>query len=215
MHKKHPFHSLFPFFLSLMTVLLVAPLLATQVLAAPRTRIDSGGQVPFYARIGENETFSDGDWTVVIFYRPPECIPGGFNLNQFFHFPGENDEGAFACQPATTEGFEIWEGEPGSGPAPLRAHLRGLGAVPVWFVDTDSLHALIEDDGVFTIGDLEGLNPLKGTADSYYEVLHPSQSNEKSVVIFRASGVLENGNSFWARASYIGGKGQTRISLEP
>ncbi len=69
-------------------------------------QIDSGGEVPFYARFGENETFDDGEHAVIVFYRPPECIPPDFNLNQFFHFPDESGPGAFACGPATTTGME-------------------------------------------------------------------------------------------------------------
>jgi hypothetical protein len=204
------------FLTPLQLLLVAAVLLATLFLAGPalaNERYDSDGQVPFYARLGENETFSDGDWTVIVFYRPPECIPADFNLNQFFHFPGQNDPGAFGCQPPTTDGYEIWEGERGDGPAPLRSQLWGRGAVPVWFVDTDALHAIIEDDGVFTIGDLEALNPVKGTADKYYEVLHPSQSNEKPLVVFRASGELEGGGTFLAHASYSDGEGRTGIRL--
>jgi hypothetical protein len=84
----------------------------------------------------------------------------------------------------------------------------------VWFVDTAQLQALIDDDGVVTIGDLESLSPLKGTAEKYYEVLHPSQSNERSLIIFRAEGDLEGGGTFWARASFINSKGDTRIHLD-
>ena len=62
-------------------------------------RIEANGEVPFYARFGENETFSNGEWTVIVFYRSPDCIPADFNLNQFFHFPGDSGPGAFACTP--------------------------------------------------------------------------------------------------------------------
>jgi hypothetical protein len=195
-------------------VLLAMLLLTGGVFAAQQVRVDSEGEVPFYARFGTNEIFDDSGHTVIIFYRPPDCIPADFNMMDFFHFPDANGPGAFACQPATTDGYEMWEGEPGSGPAPVRAQLWGRGAVPVWFVDTAQLQALIDDDGVVTIGDLESLSPLKGTAEKYYEVLHPSQSNERPLIIFRAEGDLEGGGTFWARASFINGKGDTRIHLD-
>jgi hypothetical protein len=193
---------------------LAALLLTASVFAAQKVRVDSEGEVPFYARFGTNETFSDGDNTVIIFYRPPGCIPADFNMMQFFHFPDENSPGAFGCQPTTTDGYELWEGEPGSGPAPIRTQLWGRGAGPVWFVNTAELQALIDDDGVVTITDLESLSPLKGIAGKYYEVLHPSQSNEKPLIIFRAEGELQGGGSFWARASIIDGEGPTRIHID-
>ena len=197
------------------TVVLMAALLLTGgVFAAQKVRVDSEGEVPFYARFGTNETFFHDGQTVIIFYRPPGCIPADFNMMDFFHFPDANSPGAFACQPTTTDGYEMWEGEPGSGPAPVRTQLWGRGAVPVWFVDTAGLQALIDDDGAVTIGDLESLSPVKGTADKYYEVLHPSQSNERPLIIFRAEGDLEAGGTFWARASIINGKGDTRIHLD-
>lgn len=195
-------------------VLLAMLLLTGGVFATQQVRVDSEGEVPFYARFGTNETFSDDGQTVIIFYRPPGCIPADFNMMDFFHFPDANSPGAFACQPTTTDGYEMWEGEPGSGPAPVRAQLWGRGAVPVWFVDTAQLQALIDDGGVVTIGDLESLSPLKGMADKYYEVLHPSQSNKRPLIIFRAEGDLEEGGTFWARASFIDGKGDTRIHLD-
>jgi hypothetical protein len=189
-------------------------LLAGSVFGAQIVRVDNEGEVPFYARFGTNETFSDDGQTVIIFYRPSSCIPADFNMMDFFHFPDDTSPGAFACQPTTMDGYEMWEGEPGSGPAPVRTQLWGRGAVPVWFVDTADVQALIDDDGVVTIADLESLSPVKGTADKYYEVLHPSQSNEKPLIIFRAEGELDDGGTFWARASIINGKGETRINLD-
>lgn len=185
--------------------------LAGSVLAVDRTPND--GQVPFYARFGIGEIFDDGEWTTIIFYRSPECIPEEFNMMEFFHFPTDTDPGAFACQPATTDGYEIWEGEPGAGPAPKRAYLRGRGAVPVWFVNSDEL-SKIDSDGVVTIDELLSLDPLTGTASSYYEILHPTQSNDRPVVIFRAAGDLDEGGSFVARASYVNGEGSTGIQID-
>jgi hypothetical protein len=95
--------------------------------------IEGNGEVPFYARFGENETFSNGEWTVIVFYRPPGCIPADFNLNQFFHFLGENSPGAFACAPPTTTSIETWANGPETDPAPLVSKMTGRGAVPVWF----------------------------------------------------------------------------------
>jgi hypothetical protein len=158
--------------------------------------IESGGEVPFYARIGENETISDGEWTVIVFYRQPECIPADFNLNQFFHFPDENSPGAFGCAPPTTTGVETWQNGPETDPAPLVAETTGRGAVPIWFIAQAEIEEAMAD-GELTIGELAGMpSLLKGTAASYDEYLRPSQSNSQSVVQFTAEGTLADGGSF-------------------
>lgn len=165
-------------------------------------RIESNGDVPFYARFGENETFSNGEWTVIVFYRSPDCIPADFNLNQFFHFPSEGNPGAFACAPPTTTSVEYWANGPQTDPAPLVAEMTGLGAVPVWFIAQTEVEAAMAD-GVVTIGELaESPSLLKGSAASYTELLHPSQSNTQSLIQFKAEGTLEDGRSFLVDVSY-------------
>jgi hypothetical protein len=75
--------------------LLAALLLAGSVFAVQQVRVDNEGETPFYARFGTNGTFSDGDRTVIIFYRPPGCIPADFNMIDFFDLPDESGPGAF------------------------------------------------------------------------------------------------------------------------
>lgn len=164
--------------------------------ASEPVRIESGGEVPFYARFGENETFSDGEWAVIVFYRPPDCIPADFNLNQFFHFPGDDSPGAFGCAPPTTTGIETWLNGPQVDPAPLVAEVTGRGAVPVWFVAAPELEAAMAD-GEVTIGELaEAPSLLTGNAATYTELLHPSQSNAAPLIQFAAQGALEDGSPF-------------------
>jgi hypothetical protein len=165
-------------------------------------RIESNGEVPFYARFGENETFSNGEWAVIVFYRSPECIPADFNLNQFFHFPGDSGPGAFACTPPTTTSIEYWATGPETDPAPLVAETTGRGAVPVWFIALAEVEAALAD-GVVTIGELaESPSLLKGEAASYTELLHPGQSNPQTLVQFTAEGTLEDGRSFMVDVSF-------------
>ncbi|MGH8458959.1 MAG: hypothetical protein ACRESV_06380, partial [Nevskiales bacterium] len=35
---------------------------------------------PFYARISRSFVVHTQDWAAVVFYRPPACVPTGFNL---------------------------------------------------------------------------------------------------------------------------------------
>lgn len=158
--------------------------------------IDSGGEVPFYARFGEDETFDDGTWTVIVFYRPPDCIPADFNLNRFFHFPDETGPGAFGCAPATMTGVETWQNGPEVDPAPLEAEMTGRGAVPVWFVKGAELEEVMAD-GLTTIDEVASLpSRLVGTAATYNEFLRPTQSNEAPMIRFTAVGTLEDGVPF-------------------
>jgi hypothetical protein len=176
--------------------------------------LDSGGQVPFYARFGGGEMFSDGEWTTIVFYRPADCIPPDFNMMQFFDFPGEAGPGAMGCNPPTIASLEYWENGPETDPAPLRAETTGLGAVPIWFVSQADLDQAIGDD-VVTIGELASLPSLiKGTAETYEELLYPSQTNEVSRVDYTGRGTLEDGRSFEVVADYEGGSGTMEISFE-
>jgi hypothetical protein len=165
-------------------------------------RMEANGEVPFYARFGENETFSDGEWTVIVFYRSPDCIPADFNLNQFFHFPGEDSPGAFACAPPTTTSVEYWANGPETDPAPLRAEMTGRGAMPVWFIAQAEVEQALED-GTVTVGELAALpSRLAGEAKTYTELLHPSQTNEQPLIQFEAEGAMEDGRSFSVDVSY-------------
>lgn len=163
--------------------------------------IESGGDVPFYARFGENETFDNEEWTLVVFYRPPECIPVDFNLNQFFHFPGDSGPGAFACTPPTTTSVETWESGPQTDTAPLISKMTGRGAVPVWFLANDEVESAAAD-GVVTIVELRDLpSRLVGTASTYTELLHPTQSNAKPLIQFSGEGQLADGRAFMLSVS--------------
>lgn len=180
--------------------------------ALANTRLDTDGQVPFYARFGQNETFDDGETVVIVFYRQPWCIPANFDLNQFFHFPGTGDPGAFGCQPPTTDGFEIWENGPGIDLAPQFAKLHGLGAVPVWFVSVSDLQT-IADGGVY-IGELAGLPSLQtGIATNYHETLQPSQAANNPITNIVASGTLDSGGSFSVHAMSVAASGHNNVQI--
>lgn len=208
--KQHRWQTTLALFLALALALAVAlPALAN-------TRLDSDGQVPFYARFGANETFHDGQTAVIVFYRPPGCVPADFNLMAFFHFPGPTGPGAFGCNPPTTDSFEIFENGPGVDPAPIQAVLHGRGAVPVWFIAWSELQPEMAD-GHVTIGDLAGLPSLRtGTASNYHEMVQPSQSANNPMITFTGSGWLDDGGSFAIHAlkNTASGQGLVQISLD-
>lgn len=140
---------------------------------------------PFYARLGVQFYVDDGILAIP-FYRPPECIPADFNLLDFYHFPGPDGPGAFAC-PLLSEGFLLTEPDAALGVFPRRVELRGE-EIPFWFVDSGDFDE-IAADGTVTMSDLEALSPLQGSASRYAETLHPRDGSHK--VIIRAQGEAE------------------------
>lgn len=177
-------------------LVVVGVLLIPASSVAANVRVEGGGVVPFYARIERGEVFHTDDWAAIVFYRPPACVPVDFNLLAFFDAPR-----AFGCTPPTVDGFTIWKNGPGIDPAPIQSELRGLGAVPVWFVSWPELQAAIAD-GVLTIGELAALpSRVIGSAGFYQETLHPEQAARNGKIEFVARGALEDGRSFQVQAA--------------
>ena len=199
--------STFPFARFIRITLLIAVVLSLLVFApgaSAKIRTGGGGDLPAYARISYDDIFHTDDWAVIVFYRPPECVPDDFNFLVFYDFPNELDPGAFGCTPNTTDGFIVWDSEPGLSD-PYRIKLRGLGAVPVWFVSWPELKAEIDDDGIVTITDLEDMNSLrKGSAAFYSETLHPTtDAVQVPMINFVARGALDDGQPFKVQVIWV------------
>lgn len=146
---------------------------------------------PFYARVGFQFFHSDG-WIAIPFYRSPACVPAGFNVLEFFHFPGPGGPGAFACD-LLMSGFLLIEADAPLGTFPRRVTLRGEGSVPFWFLPSKTFEDAARS-GALTIAELEELNPLRGTASSYHETLHPREGEHR--IVITAAGLLEDGRTF-------------------
>jgi len=169
-------------------LLLVAPASYANVRTEP-------SDLPGYARLSYEDLFYDDGWAAIVFYRPPDCVPDGFNLLEFF------DLNAFDCGPATTDGFYIWAGEPWVS-SPIQIMLQGLGDVPVWFVAWPELEAAIAD-GILTMPELEALPSLLiGSADFYNETLHPTGGAVMPMISFVAHGTLVDGQSFQVHVTW-------------
>lgn len=184
-----------PFRRALVCLAIVGLLLAAAPGAYANVRTGGGGDLPLYARISFAEADHTDDWAVVVFYRPPACVPPGFNLLEMYDF-----ENAFGCTPPTTDGFILWEHGTEVGVAPLRIQLHGLGAVPVWFVSWPELQTAIAD-GYLTVGELDGLaSHVAGFASHYQESLHVGGVSNVGKIEFTATGTLEDGRSFQVEA---------------
>lgn len=145
---------------------------------------------PFYARVERPFTVHTDDWAAIVFYRPPSCVPAGFNLLDFFDIPG-----AFFCGPLAVEGWEMRK-VPDPFAAPWQSEMHGLGAVPVWLVSWVELKtALI--DGVLTVPELMGLASLQiGSAHTFSEMLQPIPTRLPSRLVMNAEGLLADGRRF-------------------
>ena len=160
--------------------------------------------IPYYARFhSSGPPMTDGEWRMIYFYRPPECIPADFDLKDFFHFPDDRGLSAFGC-PLLFDGTTIWGsgGFDGTTP-PSWMELDGLGSVPVWFVPEEEFRAIMVE-GELTIEKLESLRPLKGTATEVHEVLEYNRDWTVSL-----SGSLEDGRlfeAFWMGGTTIEGE---------
>jgi len=151
---------------------------------------NSPANPPFYARVELPFTIHTDEWAVIVFYRPPACVPGGFNLLDFFDVPG-----AFFCGPLAVEGREM-RMDPNPFAAPFQSLLKGLGSVPVWLVTWADMQAALADD-VVTRTELESLpSLLMGTADTFEEMLQPIPTRVPSRLVINAQGTLEDGRSF-------------------
>lgn len=137
--------------------------------------------------------YGDDDTVAFIFYRPSECVPGDFNLYDFFDIPG-----AFFCVPLTVDGFAIYEDAGDLIPSQYKVH--GLGELPVWFVSGDDYDAAI-DDGDLLFSEVESMpSLLKGHATFYKENrqvdgVHPNP--KVNIVAYGMIDGTENVEAFW------------------
>jgi hypothetical protein len=203
----------------LLLLVVVAVLLLAASVAYANVRTGGAGDVPFYARIERGSvSLTDhivhtDEWAAIVFYRPPECVPDGvpydFDLLDFFDF------GAFGCTPPTTDGFMIWESEPGPDSTPIQINLHGLGAVPVWFVSWPELLAAVADDNL-PMSELKEMDSLLiGSASFYKETLHPAGGAQIPTINFVAHGRLQDGRSFQVHATGMAtGYRQVKIGFQ-
>jgi hypothetical protein len=161
---------------------------------------------PFYTRVTPypellNMVFTDGRTVAIPVYRNPACIPGDFNLFQFFDPPSAAGPGAFAC-PLLISGTFLIEPDAPLGTFPIQ--ISSTGPVQFWFVDHDEFMERTAD-GILPMARLAGdFASLRiGTADHFEEILRPRFEPEHHVVI-SASGRLTDGGRFRVNVNHRG-----------
>lgn len=144
---------------------------------------------PFYARIavlGPDVLLMEANGTVVIpMMRQVECIDPEFNLLNLYHVPN-----GFFC-PLTLAGKGLIEPNAPMGTFPAIAYGGGTN-MPVWFVDKNLL-ATAMADGILTLPELQGLNPLKGVASRYEEFNKP-RTEEDYLLVIESEGTIPGTN---------------------
>jgi hypothetical protein len=188
-------------------LLVILAVLGSAGMAQAAERVaQTSADLPFYARIGRGEIYHDGEWAAIAFYRPPACVPTGFNLLDFMDIPA-----AFGCgDPARPYliGFGIFEGD---APIQSKLQLAPDQTIPVWFVRWSELEAAVADDNL-TIAELAALpsGVLRGEATFYTETLHPAGAAQQTMISIVTSGFLADGRKFIYQAT--GTKEENRLN---
>lgn len=165
---------------------------------------------PYYARVSLllNQVFHDDAYVAIPFHRDPSCVPADFNLLSAFDFPGPGGPGAFGC-PLLVEGRYTIEPDAPLGTFPILSVAQG--PAQVWFAPWPAFQAAMAD-GVVTIGELQALEPLRGVADHFSEMLKPRVEDHH--VVITSSGTLEDGRRFTFNVNHPGDVTKTiRISI--
>ena len=162
--------------------------------------------------------FHDDQWAAFVFIRLPSCVPPDFNLldaEDFVPaFPGGPPR-VFLC-PLTVDGHAILKSPDDF--IPVQANLKGLGAVPVWFVKLSEVQAIVAGNKLTTVQLLASPSLRKGLATQYDEVLLPGEFRPQGLgngsIHVVANGSLEDGTRFqleWLDMGMKNGDGQSFV----
>lgn len=171
-------------------------------------RLDDG--TPYY--------FHDDQWAAIVFLRLPSCVPADFDLLDGADLAPAFPNGpprVFGCA-LTVDGHAIFKSPEDF--VPVQANLKGLGAVPVWFVRLTEIQTVLAGNKL-TITQLLAIPSLrKGFANLYDEVDQPGvfrpQGAGNGSIHVTASGSLEDGTSFqleWREMGMKNGDGQSFV----
>jgi hypothetical protein len=155
---------------------------------------------PFYARVTPllNQIFVANGMVAIPFYRDPACVPLDVDLLLPLHPPGEHGPGSFACQLLIHGHFTIEPDAP-QGTFPVR--VVASGPAQIWFVPRADFDAAA-GDGELTMAELVALEPLRGTAASFNEMLAPRIEDHHVVITSR--GTLADGRTFEFNVNHRG-----------
>jgi hypothetical protein len=162
---------------------------------------------PLYARVTPllNQIFVADGMVAIPFYRDPACVPLDVDLLEHIHPPGEHGPGSFACQ-LLIEGSYTIEPDAPLGTFPVR--VVASGPAQFWFVPWSDFNAAA-GDGKLTMAELIALEPLRGTASTFNEMLAPRLDDHHVVITSR--GMLEDGRTFQFNVNHRGDVTQSML----
>lgn len=155
---------------------------------------------PLYVRVTPllNQIFVADGMVAIPFYRDPACVPLDVDLLVHLHPPGAHGPGAFGC-PLLIEGSYTIETDAPQGTFPVR--VVASGPAQVWFVAWSDFEAATAD-GDLTMAELIALEPLRGTASTFHEMLAPRLDDHHVVITSR--GTLDDGRTFQFNVNHRG-----------
>jgi hypothetical protein len=127
----------------------------------------------------------DGYAAVIFYVNDPSTVPADYDILSYF------DPRARGGDPSVS-GFGHFTG----ASVPEYTHLKGLGAVPIWFQPASAIPGLLAD-GVLNVPEVEAATTFKGVATVYNELLWPVPGGSPQPKIsVTARGELETGGTF-------------------
>ncbi len=177
--------------------LFAAVLLAGAADAADRVLVPEDMPVPFYAiGLGHSGESSD-DWVVTAFCYPPDSFKANYDL---FNTPVAPS--LLPDEPCYLEGFAVFA----EGLTPIQVVLTNVPGVkvPVWFTP------VLAWTDKWTVSEMERLGSLRGWADSFQDVRQAQDASDPNSPVHHesmASGVLEDGRSFFVHSEVVWLKG--------
>ncbi len=176
----------------------LAPLLALTMLAGvagavERVQFPQDRPLPFYAfGLGHSGTTPE-DWVLTAFCYPPDSFKANYSL-----WDQPVALSLLPDQPCLLEGFAILA----DGPTPIQEQLSNVAGVkvPIWFTPVSQW------DFTWTVQNMKKQHSVVGLADSFQRVLQPLDPSDPygpTHVLTVASGVLEDGRSFFVHSELV------------
>jgi hypothetical protein len=177
-------------------------LLATSVWSGPTQRylVPQDMPLPLYVTGLSHTGTNADDWVVTAFYYPSATIPGDYDLfnEPVFEYP-------VGVVTPLVQGFLVFHGS-NPYPVPQVMHNAPGAMVEIWFTPAQNFAngAGGYPGFTWTVNSMKAEGSIVGWADSFVQTWEAGTTVDNNTVV--ASGVMEDGRSFWVKSTYaIGG----------
>lgn len=182
-------------------MVLVLAVMAGAAWGAERLPVPQETVLPLYVSGLGHTGLGPDDLVGTAFYYPPDKIPGNFELwNAPVYRP------PVGVVTPYVEGFLVVD-DPNSPPIQMVLHNAPGARVPIWFTRVGDW------TGSWTVRGMLKQEPLIGWADSYQEVYEPQPDGLWHGLVV-ASGVMEDGRSFWVKSEVSAGYFQNALTAD-